>query len=290
VNLALLAADRLAEEDAMQEWRRDRIRVKIARTLVWLGQTEQADQLAAGVVDSELGKLEAVKATLIDEDAFEEEIETLHGLVALGNFDRLRNALETLPQLFNRFYDNSDRRRRAEEKIKTCWMRLPLTVRIEAMMELVGFALDHGDQGKALELLKEAQLTMERARWTPEDEIPLKARLAALGYQAGDREHARNETDAALSMFDARRDQIVDIDRAGALRPIAEAYQMLGESMAALAVYKRAVQEGVANRNSRPRAEDLSSTCRSMALNGVEPDSDLWARMFQVHDSLGQPW
>jgi hypothetical protein len=53
---------------------------------------------------------------------------------------------------------------------------------------------------------------------------------------------------------------------------------------------RRFVEEGVENPNSRPRAEDLSATCRSMALHAVEPDADLWKRMRQIGDGLGPPW
>jgi len=82
----------------------------------------------------------------------------------------------------------------------------------------------------------------------------------------------------------------VNIYRAGALRPLAEAYQSMGDTAAALTVFKKAVEEGVENPNSRPRVEDLSATCRSMALSGVEPDADLWARLREVFTGLGQPW
>lgn len=64
----------------------------------------------------------------------------------------------------------------------------------------------------------------------------------------------------------------------------------MGDTAAALAVYKRAVEEGVHNPNSRPRAEDLSATCCSMALHGVEPDGSLWARMEDIRGRLGDPW
>jgi hypothetical protein len=64
----------------------------------------------------------------------------------------------------------------------------------------------------------------------------------------------------------------------------------MGDGAAAVAVYKRCVEEGVANPNSRPRADDLAATCCSMALHGVEPDAALWSRLIQVEGKLGDPW
>ena len=64
----------------------------------------------------------------------------------------------------------------------------------------------------------------------------------------------------------------------------------MGDTATALSAYKRAVEEGVENPNSRPRAEDLSATCLSMAVHGVEPDAVLWTRIRQINDGLGDPW
>ncbi len=276
--------------ESAQDWQRDRIRVKIANTYAWLGQTQKAAQFEAGVVDSESGKVAAVKAMFIDADDFDEQIRALDGVVATGNFDRVRNALEACTQLYNRFYQDAERRSLVEEKIKASWKPVPVMVRLELLIALAGFALDHGDQVKALDLVKDAQLVMDGSRWAPEDRIPLMARLAALRHRAGDKDKARSEADAALAMFAAERKNIVDIYRAGALRPLAEAYQSMGDTAAALAVYKGAVEEGVHNPNSRPRAEDLSATCCSMALHWVEPDGSLWARLEEIHSRLGDPW
>jgi hypothetical protein len=74
--------------------------------------------------------------------------------------------------------------------------------------------------------------------------------------------------EAALARYDAERDQIVNIYRATALRALAEALQTMGDGARSLAVYRRAVEEGNGNPNSRPRADDLTTTACSMALRG----------------------
>ena len=276
--------------ESAEDWRRDQIRVKIANTYVWLGQTVQTDQFESGVVDSESGKVAGVKALIAGEDHFDEQMNALDALIAPGNFDIVENALKACANLFNRFYDDAGRRLLAEEKIKTSWGKLPIFKRVELLTELAGFALDHADQAKALELVNEAQLFMDSAQWRPEHRIPMISELVKLRFRAGNRQKARTDADALLALFDSQRDKIVNIYRAGALRPLAEAYQSMGDTAVALAVYKRAVEEGVENPNSRPRAEDLSATCCSMALHGVEPDAELWIRGRQINDGLGDPW
>lgn len=276
--------------ESAEDWRRDHIRVKIANTYTLLGQTRQADQYVKGLADAESDKVSGVMAMIADEDNFEGQLNALDSLLVSGNFNIVENTLKAFANLFNRFYDDAERRSLVEEKLKTSWEKLPIFMRIELLKELAGFALDHADQAKALELVNEAQLFLDGAQWRPEHRIPMISKLVKLRFLTGDRQNARTDADVLLALFDSQRGKIVNIDRAGALRPLAEAYQSMGDTAAALAVYKRAVEEGVENPNSRPRAEDLSATCLSMALHGVEPDAELWTRIRQINDGLGDPW
>ena len=276
--------------ESAEDWRRDQIRIKITNTYTWLGQTIQTDQFETGVVDSESAKVAGVKAMIAGEDHFDEQMNALDALIAPGNFDIVEDALKACANLFNRFYNDAGRRLLAEEKMKTSLGKLPIFKRVELLTELAGFALDHADQAKALELVNEAQIFMDSAQWRPEHRIPMISELVKLRFRAGDRQKARTEADALLALFASQRDKIVNIYRAGALRPLAEAYQSMGDTATALTVYKRVVEEGVENPNSRPRAEDLSATCCSMALHGVEPDAELWTRILQIKEELGDPW
>lgn len=83
---------------------------------------------------------------------------------------------------------------------------------------------------------------------------------------------------------------MANIYHAEAIRPMAEAYHAMGDTESALDIYRQAIEEGMENPNSRPRAEDLSETCLSMALNGVEPGAELLDRISQIAENLGQPW
>ena len=289
LDLACEVAERSANEGD-QDWSKDRIRALIAKTHVWLGQTREAAPFEAGVVDSEIGKVEAVKAMFVQSDDFDDRIASLKSSVAAGNFDQVHNALECCAELFDRFYDDAKRRSEAEEAIKRAWKKLPIMIRIDLTTELIGFALAHEDLDKGLALVEEAERIVDGAQWTTEARVPLIARLAALRHGSGDPGRARQEVDAALAMYEAERAKIADVFRAGVLRPVAEAYESIGDSATALVIYERAVEEGVGNPNSRPRAEDLSATCRSMALHAVAPDESLRSRMLEICEQLGPPW
>ena len=271
-------------------WRKDQIRAKIAKTYTWMGQTQQANQFNISARSFERGEIVAVKAIKADKDSFDKQVKELEELIAPGNFDMEKNVLKAYTHLFDRFYDNEKRRSGLETKIKTSWDKIPIFARIELLADLAASALGHGDQKNALELINEAQVFIDGAQWSPEYKIKLMAKLAKLRFQAGDIGNAKTHTDDLQIFFDTQRNNIVNIYRAGALRPIAEVYQLMGDTTAALKVYKKAIDEGVVNPNSRPRAEDLSASCLSMALYKVEPGAKLYATIRQINEKLGAPW
>jgi tetratricopeptide (TPR) repeat protein len=217
-------------------------------------------------------------------------MKTLETLASSGNLDAARSALAAYAELFNRFYADLQRRTRVEEEIKASWPGLPIFIRIDVLAELAGFSLAHDDRGKALELVNEAKAMTDSASWQPRVAVNLTAKLAQLRFRAGDKGRARDEAAEALTLFDAKREVIVNIHRAEPLRSIAEAAHEMGDAAEALDLYRRALEAGIENPNSRPRAEDLTATCCSMALHAVEPGPQLLDRIREIRDGLGDPW
>ncbi|MCE9592631.1 MAG: hypothetical protein K8S98_00420 [Planctomycetes bacterium] len=277
-------------DGTVEDWQRDRIRMKVARTAARLGDDAHANELQAGLGTSESGKVASAKALVLDDAAFDAALAALDPAIASGGFDQVRNALETCAQLYDRFYAQTTRRELARTKIESSWTHLPIGIRIELLVELCESALAHDDSVEALGLARAAVRIMDGSKWKPEDHIAVQTELARLLHRSGDRDGAREQLAIALARFDAERNQIVNIYRAGALRALAEAQQSLGDTALALATYKRALEAGVENPNSRPRAEDLAATCSSLAANRVEPDADLRARLLEIRRALGDPW
>ncbi|MCY2926035.1 MAG: hypothetical protein NT031_11455 [Planctomycetota bacterium] len=281
-----------AEEIAKKEedWRRDTIRVKIAQMHAVLGQGDKATAIEATFEPAETHIVSGVRARQADKAAFDEELKALDACIAAKKFDPMRNALESATRWFDSFYADVERRRQVEKRIKDGPRNFPMFIRIDLLLELARIAVSHADAGKGLELVNEAQGLFDGANWPLKTRIEVVARLARARFAAGDAARAKADAEAALKLFEAQRNKLLDIDRAQILLPLGEAYQAMGEAKAALGVYSLAVENGVVNPNSRPRAEDLSATCRSMAKHAVEPDAALWARIREVHKGLGNPW
>jgi hypothetical protein len=276
--------------DETEDWRKDRIRVKIAQAHTLLGQQRQAQVFVADTVDSESGKVAQTEAMICCVDSFNKEMESLEKVISSGQFDAIKNTLEVYAELFNRFYADIERQELIEKKIKAAWGEMPISIRIDLLVEMANFALAHSDHAKAIELVDEAKTIMDSSIWQPRYAIPLMAKLAELRFSAGDENQACTEAQNALSLLEAERKKIVNIYRAQMLRSIAEAYWTMGNISRAIELYKRTIEAGIENPNSRPRAEDLSATCCSMALHNVKPDAELLSRISQIRDGLGDPW
>jgi len=275
---------------ADQDWRRDRILVKIASVCTLLGDQETSARLTRDIEPSEAGKIEQTKADHCTDSSFETQFESVRLLIATENFDIVKNALTACVRLFDRFYKDTERRSLVEKTIRESWGRLPVFVRIDLLAGMSDAALTNADLQKARELLNDAKALFNGAKWAPEHGIPVMARLAALRFRCGEPDLARAEVAAAYSLYDREHSRIVNIYKADTLIPLAEAYQVITDVTGAVTGYKRAVEAAVENPNSRPRAEDLSAICLSMARNNVEPDTALWLRIREVKGALGEPW
>jgi hypothetical protein len=107
-------------------------------------------------------------------------------------------------------------------------------------MKLADAALAHEDAPTALVLAGETRTMVDAVDFAPEDRLPL---VGAPGRSlAPRRRHGGGEdrsSRAALALYDKNAQQIVDIYRAGALRPLAEQYQKFGDTPKALEIYVR---------------------------------------------------
>lgn len=273
---ALDLAGQIARMDHGQRWRSDRIRVRIAQTYLLLGRAEEAERIRKGVEISESGPLLETGVMINPKDSFEEQARILDAQLSLMNFEITQNALAAYARLFDRYYDQPQRRTAAEEKIRTSWEKLPHQIRLELLIHLARSALNHADTIKAMALINEGRTLLENGAPSPEKYIPAAAELVRLCYQAGDTEKAITDTDRLHTLLNEKKNTILDIDRADTMVPLAETYQAIGRPEETLVLYKKAVEAALINPNPRPRAEDLSAICCSMAVTAVEPDAEFW--------------
>jgi tetratricopeptide (TPR) repeat protein len=273
-----------------QEWRRDRIKVRISQTLLLMGDVERSMEFARDIEQSESGKVTQVSAQICEPSAFSNQLQQVDELVAVQNFDLTKNSLAACVNLFDRFYCDRALRDQAEEKIKESWERLPYTIRVEHLLHLTRIAIKHSDFETGLRLAGEAREIVDGTTWPAEYEIPLRAEIAGVFAQCGKTETANVGLNRATALFEEKRTDIVDIYRSETLIPLAEAFLAAGQPERSAEVYRMALEEAVVNPNSRPRAEDLSAICLSMALHEFEPDEALWKRIHDIQSNLGDPW
>lgn len=295
LDLAEKAVNEMMMDEVEQDWRIDRIRVKIAKTYLLLGDRFKAAKFSTALVDSEVGKVGPARVKLMDPEdteAFDKEIDFLKKTFQLHNFDQTMNGLDLCTWLIDRFYNKPEQRAAVEELVKPTLDKVPPRVALNFYIGLMDIAVEHGDLKTARVFGNQAQErfnVLTKAKKRPESRIALMADLAAAIYRSGDEESAIRQINEALDWYKTERDGIQSGWRAGALRPIAEAYSAVGDRDKALEVYKLTVEEGLVNPNSRPRAQDFCATCLSMGIHGVEPDADFWKRLFEVCDELGKP-
>lgn len=262
-----------------KSWRHQRLRARIAVVHALLGDEAAVKEYTADLPDAERGKVQQAEAT--DQSTEPEELqEQLDELMSTGVYDAQRNALDAYLKLYRNHYNDESFRAAAEDRILGAMEPFPIIVRLEFLEALARIAAEHGDQEKALGFVAEAQDYVETLNWLPEDRIGLAGKVIELRAAAGDVDSAKALAAETLELYETEfREKTQNFLRGKALRPIAEAYAAMGEQGAALAVYRKAVEEGAINPNTRPRAEDLAATARSMALHGVKPDEELWNRM-----------
>lgn len=287
---AAKVADAPAAEVVDQDWRRDRIRSKIAAAYLMQGKEELAKSFALGVAPSEASHFESVHASQLSAEEFDQQLESVPALMGAASFEQARSILSNLALLHAAFYADVARRTQAQASIEEHWVSVPMLVRIELVIEMANAAVAHADQRGAAELLDQAKELINGFEWTPDVYIQLYAAVAKVRAKAGDAQLAISELDAAMSLYMSERSKIVDIYRAGVLRPVAEAYTEAGAVSSAEQCYGRALEESFLNPNSRPRALDLTANAASMALCGFVPSSELAARMQAQLESLSAPW
>jgi len=272
------------------DWRRDRIRIQIAQAYALLGNQKFINELQSQVSHSEVGKILLFKTGSADATTFENHIEELLNLINSGNYDLIKNALHGCGNLFDKVYGDPIKRDRVEDVIRGGLKTMPISLRFEMLVTLSHSTIDHKDLLKANELTSEVNRLLEDYHWKPEQKVPMLGDVSLLYQGMGETQKALDTVGSALVLYDKSRNYIVDIWRARTLRPLAEAYLSMGDETKALELYRRALEEGTGNPNSRPRAEDLSATCTSMAVHSIRPDDVFWARIQQIQTELGPPW
>lgn len=282
---------RAAEKSgSILDWQRDRVRSRLAQALILINEVDDAMHFEDGLGAGELAPVQSAKGRKLNADELKKRLDGVDTVVAAGGFEEIKSTLSACAILYEQFYAEKELRDSIQAKVTSSWAKLPLQVRVEILMSMARTALKQSDRAKALELVGLAQEQMQVGQWLPESEVAFLGELTKLRARAGDMDRARRELEAAIKKYDEAEQRIVNIYRASALRPVAEAWVLIGDRSMAEKLYFRVVEAGVQNPNSRPRADDLAATACSMAVVGFSPGEKLFTRMQAILSGLGDPW
>jgi tetratricopeptide (TPR) repeat protein len=298
-------ADQIAKDavdpENPQLWQRDTIWMKIGRTYALMNRPEAAAKFAGGTdpisgtaFDAGWARTTSDRAELMTVEQALGELRRLEDVLVEDGSGIAYSALVTCGRVYERFFENLEMREQAARRIDLARQqsKLPPDLRLSTMLHCAKVALDRADRATAIDWYRKSAAFLEEVgrEWTAEGRIAFAPQLASVRFHAGEEDEARVDLDEALAVYHRERITFRSTQRADILRPFAEAYHAIGDDERAGALYEIVIEEGLENPNSRPRADDITATCISMAEHGFEPSQKLLARINEVVGGLGDPW
>lgn len=224
-------------------------------------------------------------------ETFDDTLNTLRLMTQDPNFEVVHLGLIEMAALVGNSYDRVNLPAFIAENVSPKLNKqMPVFLRLDILRTFADAALENSDPSSALSVLRQVEEWVEPLRSSPRIYIPEQAALVQRLHKAGEMERAEAGLQTMISLYQEKRDLIVNIERATLLCQIAETAEVLGHRTQTVDFYLLAVAEGQVNPNSRPQAEDLGRICCSMALHGVEPTEALWSDLNAMKDGLGEPW
>lgn len=284
---ALQAADAVRGDDS---WTGERVMALVAGIHARLGDDAAAAGALASVSDRARGTFEAARAPSVAEAGLDAQADAFDRAFLLQDLDFARGAFDGYCAWLDRVQADAPRRARALRAIDESIKGFPLDLQVTNLCRVADWLAAHGDVPGARLRIDRAAGVLAATAFQAEDVVPLGMQVARARIRVGDAAAARADVERLRREYDAKVEGIVNLRRGMSLRALAEGWAMLGERDAALRCWSEALEAGVLNPNSRPRAEDLSATVRSMAAAGVPPTAAMRARIDAIRNGLGDPW
>lgn len=284
---ALQAADAVRGDDS---WTGERIMALVAGVHARLGDEAAAAKALSAVPQRQQGTFEAARAPVVKDADLDAQADAFDRAFLLQDLDFARGAFDGYCAWLDRVQSDPARRARALRSIDDSIKGFPLDLQVTNLCRVADWLAAHGDVPGARLRIDRAAGVLAATAFQAEDVVPLGMHVARSRVRAGDDAAARADVERLRREYDSKVEGIVNLRRGLSLRALAEGWAMLGERDAALRCWAEALEAGVLNPNSRPRAEDLSATVRSMAVAGVLPTAAMRARIDAIRNGLGDPW
>lgn len=277
-------------KDAKQGWRHARVKARVAAARVVMGSSDdEVDALIEEEDAQARGQKISAQALIAEAQDFDRLVASLDALVSSEGYEAILAALDGYADLYARYYDNPQRRAMMLAKTRLAWQGMPGVKRFETVLRFADAALAHDDQANARDLIDEADNIRQAFAWEVGLDLRLRSEVARYRIKLGEQDDARAMLDDASAFAEANLQRLQNFNRAYALRPVAEAYAELGDKARAHTLYENVVQLGSENPNLRPRISDITATCVSMALHGIDPDPQLRRTIEQIVSGLTSP-
>lgn len=281
---------KLVSEGA-EDWRLERILAGIARVQLMLGDIEQSEETGGELTGSDRGAINSVASGPDDAKAYARQLALVDAAIEAADFELIRSSVKGITEFYENTYSNLDRRIEIEGRIqRVLGLKLPEPVKVEVLVGMGEAAAANGDLQKTGQFADQAFEITQAIGYRAEILVPMLGDVGRITALAGNKVASEERLAAGLEAYERGKPTIMGIFRTEALEPVARGYMALGDSSTAEAVYLSALNEAIDNPNSRPRAEDFSALCCSMAVSGFEPDVDLMERLRTIRRELGDPW
>lgn len=269
----------LFSKDSKQGWRQQRVKARVASARVLMGNREGA----AGLLSEEdfAGQSEqiAAQAAVADEAEFDQLVAALDSMVAAQGYNEILAAMHGYADMYGHYYKQAERRALLKTRLQAAWKDMPGLLRFQVMCKLIDAAMDQDDLQTATALVEETDSIRQSFSWPIDYDLKFRSDIARYRFAIGQGDMARKLLDESIDLSAKKVEGLENFYRAGAVRPLAEAYAALGDEQRALEIYTRVVELGAVNPNMRPRVRDITATCVSMAVHDIKPDAKLFNRI-----------
>lgn len=284
------AARALLVDVGESTWGKDFVATEVARIYVKLGDEGKAYATVSPALQVERGRIEAERTAKLPESQLDAQADQFDKAIATMNFDLVRGGIDGYLAWIDRVVDDAPRRERALKALSAAIPGLPWDLQVRCNVQLADVLFADGYKELASLQLDRAGELFRATVFLPEDTAPLGVVVAKARIRMGDADAARAELRRLRAEFEPRAETIENFLRAASWRSLAEGYQLLGDTTDVVRCYAAALDAGAINPNARPRAEDLSATCVSMAVSGFMPPPELLLRIETIRAGLADPW
>jgi tetratricopeptide (TPR) repeat protein len=280
----------VSDEPAVTDWMRERLDTEIAVAYARLGDAEQARRFAGALPPELTGRVEGALTAQAGADELDRQADAFDRAIASGSLDIVRSGIDGHLSIWTRLPRDRARADRAERAIREGSTHLPKDIQIRTRIAMARAMLDGGRAEDARRELLQASEDLRATAFEPEIATPLARDLAHAEMRSNLQPEARALMLEMLARYERDASRLVDMERADALRPIAEGLHETGAAEEALRAWTLALEAGALNANARPRAEDLCLTWLSIARSGVTPTARMREIEARTEAGLKAPW